>query len=307
MGRRKCQIHFVVTASGRAPAPRCFAAQWADCCFSRSVFPFSKVLNKCRAQGLPDRKAGNSSARHILAGAIAPAAETRCPLASRGPKAPASVRPATGGRWPFVVPGRADPQGTVPRRRGKRGSRFLVPPGEEFSGMPCLSGRGHRPCHSAAPVSGPAGGQSPRPAPDPPPAGASPPPGRALAYRGAWTNRSTGHRPARAGKRGSRFLVPPGEEFSGMPCLSGRGHRACHNATLILGQPGAKAPGQRPTRPRRALLARRVGHWPAFLPDLPVYRGPFRAGGGNALRSLFPPGLTKALSPLQWQGPSPLP
>ena len=185
MGRRKCQIHFVVTASGRAPAPRCFAAQWADCCFSRSVFPFSKVLNKCRAQGLPDRKAGNSSARHILAGAIAPAAETRCPLASRGPKAPASVRPATGGRWPFVVPGRADPQGTVPRRRGKRGSRFLVPPGEEFSGMPCLSGRGHRPCHSAAPVSGPAGGQSPRPAPDPPPAGASPPPCRALVFRGA--------------------------------------------------------------------------------------------------------------------------
>ena len=35
-------------------------------------------------------------------------------------------------------------------------------------------------------------------------------------------------------------------------------------------QPGAKAPGQRPPRPRRALLARRVGRWPLCLPDLPV-------------------------------------
>jgi len=44
-----------------------------------------------------------------------------------------------------------------------------------------LTGRGHRPCHSVPPGSGPAGGQSPRPAPDPPTTGASPPPGRALA------------------------------------------------------------------------------------------------------------------------------
>ena len=43
----------------------------------------------------------------------------------------------------------------------------------------------------------------------------------------------------------------------------GRGHRPCHSATLTLGRPGAKAPGQRPPRPRRALLARRVGRWPA--------------------------------------------
>jgi len=51
-------------------------------------------------------------------------------------------------------------------------------------------------------------------------------------------------------------------------------------------QPGAKAPGQRPTRPWRALLARRVGRWPAVFPDLPVYRAPCRAG--RETRVAFP-------------------
>jgi hypothetical protein len=59
---------------------------------------------------------------------------------------------------------------------------------------------GHRPCHSAALETGPAGGQSPRPAPDPPLAGASRPPGRALASRCSRTCRSTGHRPTKAGE-----------------------------------------------------------------------------------------------------------
>jgi hypothetical protein len=43
-------------------------------------------------------------------------------------------------------------------------------------------GRGHRPCHSATVILGPPGAQSPRPAPAPPLAGASRPPGRALAF-----------------------------------------------------------------------------------------------------------------------------
>ncbi len=68
---------------------------------------------------------------------------------------------------------------------------------------------------------------------------------------------------------------------------------------------GPKAPGQRPPRPRRAPLARRVGRWPLSFPDLPVYRAPSRAGGGNAMRFLFPPGEVKALSPRQWQGHRP--
>ncbi len=52
---------------------------------------------------------------------------------------------------------------------------------------------------------------------------------------------------------------------------------------------------------------RRAGRWPLPFPDLPVYMAPFRAGGGNAVRFLFPPGRTKGYLPLQWQGPSPLP
>jgi len=49
-------------------------------------------------------------------------------------------------------------------------------------------------------------------------------------------------------------------------------------------QPGATAPGQRPTRSRRALRPRRVGRWPLPFPGLAVYRAPLRAGGGNAGR-----------------------
>jgi len=63
----------------------------------------------------------------------------------------------------------------------------------------CAPWRGPSPLpqHCADPC--PAGGQSPRPAPAPAGAGLCP----------SRTCRSTGHRPARAGKRGSRFLVPP--------------------------------------------------------------------------------------------------
>ena len=62
------------------------------------------------------------------------------------------------------------------------------------------------PQHHAVPW--PAGGHSPRPAPDPPPAGASRPPGQALAFRGAWTDRSTGNRAARAGETRVAFPDP---------------------------------------------------------------------------------------------------
>jgi hypothetical protein len=79
-----------------------------------------------------------------------------------------------------------------------------------------------------------------------------------------------------------------------------------------LARRGPKAPGQRPPRPRRALLARRVGRWPLLFPDLPIYGEPSRAGGGNAVRFLIPPGSGEQSeceppAPLPWQGPSPLP
>jgi len=87
--------------------------------------------------------------------------------------------------------------------------------------QPCprLTGRGHRPCHSATPISGPAGGQSPRPAPAPPSAGASPPPGRALASASPGPAGLWGTGPSGRGKRGSRFLVPPEQAKASSPPL----------------------------------------------------------------------------------------
>jgi len=215
---------------------------------------------------------------------------------------------------------------------------------------PGCHGRGHRPCHSDALGSGPPGGQSPRPTPDPPPAGASPPLGRALAFRGAWTDRSTGHRRARAGETRCVSCSRPEGRMAGPGC-HGRGHRPCQSATLGSGpaggqsprpapdppmagaglcwcglhrswwqrsaragkrgafplpartgegtltasmagaiapatalrwhqhQPGATAPGQRPTRPWRALLACRVGRWPLLVRVAQVLVAAFRAGG----------------------------
>jgi len=72
-------------------------------------------------------------------------------------------------------------------------------------------------------------------------------------------------------------------------------------------QPGAKAPGQRPTRPWRALRPRRVGRWPFVVPGPTGLQGTVPRGRGNAVRFMVPPGEVKALSLLQWQGPSPLP
>jgi len=71
-----------------------------------------------------------------MAGAIAPATALRREQDRPGAKAPGqrptrpwrALRPRRVGRWPFVVPEPADLQGTVLRGRGKRGSRFLVPP-----------------------------------------------------------------------------------------------------------------------------------------------------------------------------------
>jgi len=48
------------------------------------------------------------------------------------------------------------------------------------------------------------------------------------------------------------------------------------------------------------------GYWPLSLPDLPVYGAPSRAGGGNAVRFLFPPeAAVEGQPPLPWQRPCP--
>jgi hypothetical protein len=109
-----------------------------------------------------------------------------------------------------------------------------------------------------------------------------------------WVRRSLPRRSAGAGE--TRVAFPCSRPETGwkvVPCVPpphGKGHRLCHSATLPLRQPGAKAPGQRPPRPWRALLARRVGRWPALRW---VRRSlPHRSAGAGETRcvSLFPPG-----------------
>jgi hypothetical protein len=190
-------------------------------CRSRSSKPW-QVPKKCQPQGLPDRKAGNSSAcarpAHPGRG-HRPCHSVPLPPGQPGAQSPrpAPAPPQAGASRP---PGRAlasccawtcRSTGHRPARAGKRRA-FPVPARsgadrQTPNHQPRCHGRGHRPCHSARLTPGPPGAQSPRPAPAPPPAGASRPPGRALACRCAWTCRSTGHRPARAGKR-SAFRGP---------------------------------------------------------------------------------------------------
>jgi len=165
------------------------------------------------------------------------------------------------------------------------------------SGMPGLSGRGHRPCHSAMLALVQPGAIAP--------ASARPAHGGRFAPAGSgaglswWLDLPVCRAPSRTGGGNAvRFLIRP-EWRKHFHRFNGRGHRPCHSATLILGQPGAKAPGQRPTRPRRALAC--AG------PGLAGLQGAVPCGRGSALRFLIPPGEVKALSTLQWQGPSPLP
>ncbi len=184
-----------------------------------------------------------------------------------------ALRPRRVRRWPFVVPGPAGPQGTVAHGRGKRGSRFLAPPGGTKAVSP-LQWQGPSPLPQRHAAPWPAGGQCPRPAPDPPPAGASLPPGRARACRCSRTCRSAGHRPARAGKRGSRFLFPPGEVKALSP-PQWRGPSPLPKRYAFITPAGGPKP------PAGAGLCfsqtfRSTGHRPAW--------------GGSALPFLLPPG-----------------
>jgi hypothetical protein len=167
-----------------------------------------------------------------MAGAIAPATVPRRSLASRGPKPPASARPAHGGRFAPAGSGAGfrcawgtGPVETWPLAGRGNAVRFLVPPGEAFVGCTFREGSGD------------------------------------------WAS----------------------EDVPVNPCR-GRGHRPCHSATPILCQPGAKAPGQRPPRPRRALRTRRVGRWPSLCLGEPVLWK----------RGLFPGGETRCVS---WSRP----
>jgi len=152
------------------------------------------------------------------------------PWPAGGPKPPASARPARGGRFSPAGSGAGLSWCGRHRSWGRRSARagethaFPVPARTGVCGLrrpgrigtsgvggrpavdPCI-GMGHRPCHSATLTLGPPGAQSPRQVSAPPSAGASRPPGRALAFCFSRTCPSSEHRLARAGKRGA-FPVP---------------------------------------------------------------------------------------------------
>jgi len=116
---------------------------------------------------------------------------------------------------PRPAPGLDPPGQRLPRRasacrrsRMFRSTGHRPPPGEAKALSP-LQWQGPLPLPQRHADPWPAGGQSPRPAPDPPMAGASPPPGRALAFRVPGPAGLRGTVSLGRGKRGSRFLVPP--------------------------------------------------------------------------------------------------
>ena len=184
------------------------------------------VLGRAGRRGCLTARKDALAPPRASAGSIALGPAPRRDQDGPGAKTPGQRPPRRRRALASVLPGPAGLQGTGPRGRGNAG-RVSCSRTEGRKRYHRFSGRGHRPCHSAAPGSGPAGGPKP-------PASA---------------------RPA------------PGGRFS--PAGSGAGLPMCR--------------------------------------DLPVCRAPSRAGGGNAMRFLFPPTLTTAPSPPQWQGPSPLP
>jgi hypothetical protein len=158
----------------------------------------------------------------------------------RGPKPPASARPAHGGRFPPAGSGAGlrcsmacRSTGHRPARAGETRCVSWSRPERRKHCHRC-NGRGHRPCHDATLASGPAGGQSPR---------------RALRPRrvGRWPFVV----PGPAGLQGSvphgqgnalRFLVPPGvARGQAQNRATGRGHRLCHSAMLTPCKAAARA------------------------------------------------------------------
>jgi len=217
------------------------------------------VLKKCRSQGLADRKAGNCCIcvrlehpgrchRPWHSAKMTPGQPSAKAPGQRPPRPWRALRPRRVGRLSLSLPD--PPVYRAPfRAGGGNAGRVSWSRPEWRRQFHRSNGRGHRPCHSATLTLDQPGAQSPRPAPAPPSAGASPPPGRALA---SVLPGPAGLQGAVARGRGNavRFLVPPARTKHCHRC-HGKGHRLCQSATLITCPP----------RPRRALAS--VLHGPA--------------------------------------------
>jgi hypothetical protein len=145
----------------------------------------------------------------------------------------------------------------------------------------------------------------------PDPAGASRPPGRALACVVLGPDDLQG---TVAHGRGKRRAFPHSartDKSSSTASMAG----AIAPATALrcpLASRGPKPPASARPAPGGRFSPAGSGAGLSLFPDLPVYRAPYRTGGGNAVRFLFPPGagataVRRACPPPPWQGPSPLP
>ncbi len=190
---------------------------------------------------------------------------------SRGPKPPASARPAHGGRFSPAGSGAGlswcldRPIYRAPSRAGgeTRCVSWSCPYRRKHLHR-CI-GRGHRPCHSAALILGP--------------------PGRALAFCCSRTCRSAGHRPARAGETRVAFPGPArtGVLADARSLWQGSSSRP-HRYACIRPAGGPQPPARPPPRPRRTLAFRCAGMTgPCGTP------APDRAGG-TRLAFPDPPG-----------------
>ncbi len=181
-------------------------------------------------------------------------------------------------------------------RRGCRGAKWAT----RLPARGAPPGRGHRPCHSAAPGSGRAGGPKP-------PASARP------AHGGRWPlcrpDRPLYGAPSRAGggSAGRVSWSHPDGRSRGYPVSLAGAIAPATAPRRDQDRPGAQSPRPAPAPPS-AGASRPPGRALASVPPGPAgLQGTFPRGRGNALRFLIPPALAKALPPLQWQGPSPLP
>ena len=193
------------------------------------------------------------------------------------------------------------PVATAPSRvGGGNAGRVSLSRPKGRKASPGCHGKGHRLCHSARLITHPPGAQSPRPAPAPPSAGASRPPGRALASV----------LPGPAGLRGTvprgrgnavRFLIPPGRAIAPSPL-------GWQRPSPLPPRKAGPCPAGGPKAPRPAPAPPPAAAGTSVSPGRAGLRGTVARGRGKrGSRFPFPPGEAKALSPLPWQRPSPLP
>jgi len=132
------------------------------------------------------------------------------------------------------------------------------------------------PARAAYPTS--AGGQSPRSEPAPPPAGASRPPGRALAFGALGPAGLRGTVPHGRGNA-VRFLFPPAPTYAPSPL-----HWQGPSPLPLRHVTPRPAGGPKPPASARPAHGGRFppagsGAGPLLFPDLPIYGEPSRAGG----------------------------